>query len=169
MGIVISQSALRPHYLDASALVKLVIDEDYSARVRTYIFEPERSWRVCTSFCFAEALGALKLRNKRGELSDEGYLSGSRKLIRLVRDESIKVLEGDFSSLSAFAEAERMVKDYGIDFLDAFQLLSVKDSWGHLAPPSQPLLVTADGPLSKAAEGEGIKCWYCRETHQPKC
>ena len=169
MVIVTSQAALRPHYLDASAMVKLVIDEDYSARVRSYMFEPERSWRVCTSFCFAEALGALKLRNKRGELSDEGYLSGSRKLIHLVRNKSVEVLEGDFSSFTAFAEAERIVKDYSIDFLDAFQLVSVKDSWGHLAPPSQPLLVTADSALSKAAEGEGVKYWYCRETHQPKC
>jgi predicted nucleic acid-binding protein len=150
-------------------MVKLVVDEDYSSRVRNYMFEPERSWRVCTSFCFAEALGALKLRNKRGELSDKGYLAGSRKLIRLVREQSVKVLEGDFSSLATFAEAERIVKDHEIDFLDAFQLLSVKNSWRHLASSSQPLLVTADGDLSKAAESEGVKCWYCRETHQPKC
>ena len=160
---------LMPHYLDASVLVKLVVDEDCSSLVRDYMFDPGRSWRVCTSFCFAEAVGVLKSKNKRKKLSYEGYLAGSRKLIQLVRNESILVLEGDYSSLVAFAEAERIVKNYGIDFLDAFQLLSVKNSWKYLASPSQPILVTADGDLSKAAEGEGVKCWHCRETHQPKC
>jgi hypothetical protein len=133
------------------------------------MFAEGQSWRVCTSYCFAEAFGALKLRNKRGELSDNGYLGGSRKLIRLVREELVRVLEGEFSSLAAFAEAERMVSAYAIDFLDAFQLISVTSSWPQLAPPSQPILVTADGDLAKAAEREGIKFWYCRETHQPRC
>lgn len=164
-----TSSALRPHYLDASALVKLVIEEEYSSRVRDYMFDPERSWRVCTSYCFAEALGALKLRNKRAELSNKGYLAGCRKLIRFVREDSLEVIEGQFSSLKAFAEVERIVKAYPIDFLDALQLISVKESWSHLAPLSQPILVTADGDLAKAADNEGIKFWYCRETHRPSC
>lgn len=161
--------ALRPHYLDASALVKLVVDEEYSSRVRSYMFAESQSWRLCTSYCFAEALGALKLRNKRGELTDNGYLVGSRGLIRLVREELVRILEGDFSSLAAFAEAERIVNAYNIDFLDAFQVVSVKGSWPQLAPASQPILVTADRGLANAAEQEGIKFWYCRETHQPRC
>lgn len=168
-AVVSKQPALRPHYLDASALVKLVVDEEYSTRVRGYMFSEGQSWRVCTSYCFAEAFGALKLRNRRGELSDNGYIVGSRKLVRLVREELVRILEGEISSLTAFAEAERMVSAYAIDFLDAFQLISVKNSWPQLAPPSQPLLVTADGDLAKAAEREGIKCWYCRETHEPRC
>ncbi len=163
------KEVLRPHYLDASALVKLVIDEEYSSRVRGYMFTPDRSWQLCTSFCFAEALGALKLRNKRGELSDRGYLVGSRKLIRRVRENLLKVEDRDFASLTAFAEAERIVKIYAIDFLDAFQLVSLKAAWPFLAPPSQPILVTADSQLARAAVGEGIKCWNCRETNQPQC
>ncbi len=166
---VTAQTALRPHYLDASALVKLVIDEEYSSRIRGYMFSPEQSWRICTSYCFAEAFGVLKRRNKHRELSDIDYLAGTRGLIRLVRDERVSVVEGEFSSLAAFAEAERMVGAHRIDFLDAFQLISVKSSWPQLAPASQPILVTADGDLAKAAEREGIKFWYCRETHQPQC
>jgi len=149
-------------------MVKLVVDEEHSTRVRTYVFAPDQSWRLCTSYCFVEALGALKLKNKRGELSDRSYIAGSRRLTRLVRDHSIELLQGDFSSHGVFAEAERMVKAHNIDFLDAFQLISVKDSWPYLAPSSRPILITADGDLSKAAEKEGIRSWYCRETHRPK-
>lgn len=160
--------ALRPNYLDASALIKLVIDEEYSNRVRAYVFASEQSWRVCTSYCFVEALGALKLRYKRGELSDRGYIAGSRSLVRLIKNDSVKLIQGDFPFAASFPEAERMVRIYEIDFLDAFQLISVKYSWRYLASPSKPVLVTADGALSKAATAERVKCWYCRETHKPK-
>jgi predicted nucleic acid-binding protein len=164
-----NKSASRPHYLDASVLVKLVLDEDYSDRVRGYINASERSWRVCTSFCYSEAFGALKLKYKRGEISEKAYIAGSRSLVRLARDNRIEVLAGDFLSHQAFAEAERMVTAYGIDFIDAFQLISSKDSWSHLASPSQPILVTADGPLAKAAKGEDLRFWYVRETREPTC
>ena len=161
--------ALRPNYLDASALVKLVIDEEYSPRVRAFVFAPEQSWRVCTIYCFVEALGALKRQHAQGQLSERSYIAGSRRLVRLAKNDYIKLIEGDFPSAASFTEAEKMVKTHGIDFLDAFQLISVKGSWRYLASPSQPILVTADGKLSEAAEKEGLKCWYCRETHGPKC
>jgi predicted nucleic acid-binding protein len=150
-------------------LVKLAVDEDYSARVRSYVFAPSQSWRVCTSYCFVESLGALKLKHRRGELSERAYIAGNRRLMRLVKDDTLRILPGDFPHLSAFAEAERMVKTYGIDFLDAFQLISVRESWGYLAPPSQPILVTADGDLANAAKHETLLVWYCRETHRPTC
>lgn len=163
------KQVLRPHYLDASVLVKLVVDEKYSDRVRKYIFfNPICSWRICTSYCFAEALGVLKRKNYKEELSNKGYLAASRQLIRLVSQETLEIQEWDFSSLNAFAEAERMVKAYKIDFLDAFQIISVRESWSQLAKKSQPTLATADRGLAKAAEKEGIEFWYCRETNQPK-
>jgi len=87
----------------------------------------------------------------------------------MVRNNSLEVLKDDFISHSAFADAEKMAANYSIDFIDAFQLVSCKSSWADLASPSKPILVTADGPLFKAAEKEGVKCWYCRETHQPTC
>jgi predicted nucleic acid-binding protein len=159
-------SSLRPHYLDASALVKLVVDEEYSSRVRAHV--ETQSWRVCTSYCFVEALGALKLKKERGELSERAYTAASRRLIGTVRSSRIKILGDIPSSSVAFAEAERMVKAYNIDFLDAFQIISIKDSWHYLAAPSKPILITADNKLSKAATKEGIKSWYCRETRRPK-
>jgi predicted nucleic acid-binding protein len=162
------KQVLRPLYLDASVLVKLVFDEDYSDRVRKYIFDPVCSWRICTSYCFAEALGVLKRKNQKKELSNKGYLVASRQLIRLVSQETLEIQEGEFYSLNAFAEAERMVTAYEIDFLDAFQIISVRESWSQLAKKSQPILVTADRDLAKAAEKERIEFWYCRETNRPK-
>lgn len=164
MPIVTPTLALRPYYLDASVLVKLVVDELESAAARTYVFSPDRSWRICTSFCFIEAFGALKLKNKRRGLSDNGYVVGCRKLLRLVQEEKVKMIEVTMSSSSTLAECERLVSAYTIDFLDAFQLVSVKSSWPQLATPSQPILVTADGDLAKAAEREGIEYWLCRNT-----
>ena len=160
---------LRPNYLDASALVKLVVDEEYSSRVRAYVFAAEQSWRVCTAYCFVEALGVLKRRNATGCLSDRGYIAGSRRLIHLTKDDSIKLIEENFPTMVSFSAAETLVKNHGIDFLDAFQLLSVKESWKYLASPSAPILVTADAQLSKAATKERVKCWFVRETHRPKC
>ena len=159
-------SVLRPHYLDASALVKLVVEEKFSKRVQAYV--KTQSWRVCTSYCFYEALGVLKRKKERQELSERAYLASSRRLIGMAKNEYFKLVDGGpFSSVVA-ADAERMVKNHGIDFLDAFQLISVRDSWHYLAFPSKPILITADNKLSKAAKSEGIKVWFCRETHSPK-
>lgn len=162
MTAVTPNSLLRPYYLDASVLVKLVIEEPGSAAVRSYVFDAERSWRICTSFCFIESLGAVKLKKVRNEISDNGYIVGCRKLLRLVREGTIRILETEISTASKFAESERMVKAYNIDFLDAFQILSVKTSWPQLAAPSKPLLVTADGTLAKVGRCEGIECLLCR-------
>jgi len=86
----------------------------------------------------------------------------------MVRNEYVKLIDGTPFSVIAAGGAERIVKAYGIDFLDAFQIISVRDSWHYLAAPSKPILITADNKLSKAAKSEGIKAWFCRETHTPK-
>ncbi|MEO6022740.1 MAG: hypothetical protein ABIP64_06440 [Burkholderiales bacterium] len=163
-----STTYLRPHYLDASAMVKLVVDEEYSDRVRSYVLAPSQSWRLCTSYCFFESLNVLKAKTNRKELSDRGYIAGSRSLIRLVINSVIKLVHLDVLSTSGFAEGERLVKLHKIDFIDAFQVISIKNSWPQLAHPSRPLLVTADSGLSKAAEKEDIQVWFCRETKRPK-
>jgi uncharacterized protein with PIN domain len=46
---------VRVHYLDASALVKLLVDEPGSSRLKEY-FDNPNVFRM-TSLCFAEALG----------------------------------------------------------------------------------------------------------------
>ena len=164
-----TNKSLQPYYLDASALVKLVVDEPYSDRLRAYIYTPECSWRVCTSLCFAEAMGVLKRKQKNDDISQKAYVEGARRLMSMVRENRLEVLKDYFISHSDFAYAEKIANEYSIDFIDAFQMVSCKSSWDDLASPSKPVLVTADGALTKVAEKEGVKFWYCRETHQPKC
>ena len=72
-------------------------------------------------------------------------------------------------SFEVFSESERIFNEYNVDFVDAFQIVTVSRSWPMLGGKSVPLLVTADGALSKAATSEGIKVWYCRETRAPCC
>jgi predicted nucleic acid-binding protein len=164
-----SDTTLRPNYFDASAMVKLVVEEEFSDRVRSYAFAPSQSWRLCTSYCLVEALNVLKAKANREELSNRAYIAGSRRLVSLVKTETVRLVQTNFSFFDSFADAERQVRSYKIDFLDAFQLISINTSWSYLAPPSRPLLITADCKLAQAAEMEGIHAWFCRETHRPKC
>lgn len=169
MNMAKSAATLRPNYFDASAMVKLVVEEDFSDRVRSYAFAPSQSWRLCTSYCLVEAMNVLKAKANREELSNRGYIAGSRRLVRLVKTETVRLVQTNFLFLDSFAEAERLVRSYAIDFLDAFQIISISTSWSYLAPPSRPLLITADCKLAEAAEQEGIQAWFCRETHRPRC
>ena len=160
---------LRPNYFDASAMVKLVIDEEFSDRVRSYAFQPTQSWRLCTSYCFVEAINVLKAKSNRKEISNRSYMAGSRRLARLITTGQVRLVETDFSFLDSFVSAERLVRLHGIDFLDAFQLISINNSWSNLAPPHRPLFITADSKLAQSAEKEGIQAWLCRDTPSPKC
>lgn len=54
-------NSIRIHYLDASAIVKLFLDEDGSDRVRRY-FAAESNFNTRT-LCFAEALTVLKSKH----------------------------------------------------------------------------------------------------------
>lgn len=69
--------AVKIHYLDASATVKLFVEEDGSDILRNYF--NDRSVFQTISLCFAEALGALKVKNRKN-LSGEPYLSASEEL-----------------------------------------------------------------------------------------
>jgi len=74
---------IRTHYLDAFALVKLLIDEDGSAAVRSYL--GPHAIRRTTSLCFAETLGVLKAKHERSRISDEQYLASCEELMAHVR------------------------------------------------------------------------------------
>lgn len=161
--------ALRPHYLDASILVKLVITEKHSTEIKGYLNRPDCSWRATTEFCFAESLGVLKRKYKNEEISKKAYMSAVRRLISKIRNNSIKIVSDNFESHDIYSEAEGLVDKHDLDFVDAFQLVTVKHAWPMLGGASLPLFITADGPLYKVAEAEGIKVWYCRETNKPKC
>lgn len=63
-------------YLDASALVKLVVDEGDHEPVRTF-FQSNVNFGA-TSICLAEALGVVKAKWTHGRISEENYFAATR-------------------------------------------------------------------------------------------
>ena len=61
------EEMLRPHFLDSSVLVKLVIHEPGSDVLRQYF--GSHSWFVTSPLCISEAINVVK--RKRGKLTDE--------------------------------------------------------------------------------------------------
>ena len=71
-------------YFDASAAVKLAVKEHGYENVCNHFQKHRRHYM--TSLCFAEALGALKGKVRRKELSREGYFDACYLLISYLRD-----------------------------------------------------------------------------------
>jgi predicted nucleic acid-binding protein len=83
------QSTIRTAYLDASAIVKLLVHEDGSDVVRDYF--SRYSGFATTQLCFAETLGALKLKFKHQLLSTEDYLAACAELMAHLRGQTLRL------------------------------------------------------------------------------
>lgn len=155
------------HYLDASSLVKLFVDEDGARLVRDY-FNRESGFRV-TSLCFAETLGVLKSKYfYRKKISEESYLCACDELMACATQETILIVEVPISKRDTFSEVENLVRKYAIDVSDAFQIVTIKRDYFSQFSETQPLLITADEKLANAARQEGLKVWDClRESPPP--
>ena len=162
---------IRIHYLDASAMVKLFVDEEGSQALRSYFARESESEFYATSLCFAEALGVLKVKRfYRKEISDEDYLTACDQLLAYAADEIIELEDVKIKDRLVFIEVERLVSKYQpkIDVSDAFQIVSVKDNFfSRLENDSKPILITGDGNLAKAARQEGIRVWDCVTEPEP--
>lgn len=158
---------IRIHYLDTSALVKLFIDEIGSPMIRNYV--GNNSIFLTTSLCFAEALGVLKVKRfYRNELTDEQYLSACDELLAYVAYETIKIEDVEISDKSIFTKVEEIVRKYNIDLSDAFQIVSIKQNYySRFTNDSNPILITGDVDLAKAARQEKIRVWDCINESEP--
>jgi hypothetical protein len=79
--------AVKVHYFDASALVKLVADDADEEPGRKVLREYHRQHAhpgYTTSFCVAEAFGAFKLKFLRKRISEEQYIKCIRSFILTV-------------------------------------------------------------------------------------
>lgn len=153
-------SWVKPHYLDASALVKLVVDETDSQRLREF-FRGNTNFHA-TSLCLGEALGVLKGKWARRDISDDVYYSATRRLVidawgKRIGLDSVELLDPKMHS-----EIEAMAKKHSLDLSDALQLVTIlKGRFSALGPNSAPVLITADKGLATAAAAEGIRAWNC--------
>jgi len=159
MGII------KTHYLDASAIVKLLIDEDGSTVLREY-FRTNSVFHT-TSVCFVETLGVLKGKCLRKCITQDQYLTACEILIGQVRDEFIGIDEIKIADPQVYREVDNIAKRYSLDISDAFQIVTLKK--GFLSPfkgtASECILITADEKLANVARQEKLRVWNC--LHDP--
>jgi predicted nucleic acid-binding protein len=153
-------------YLDASALVKLVIDEGDHEPVRSF-FSSNTNF-CATSLCLAEALGVIKGKWNYGRISEEQYFEATRELIIWAWGKKIEIDDINFFSPDGQKAVEGLARKHNLDLSDALQLQTIlRGKYSHLGPNSASILITADGKLAKAAEGECIRTWNCIVTVPP--
>jgi predicted nucleic acid-binding protein len=161
-----TSTAVRTHCLDASALVKLYIEEQGSDDLRTYL-KGQANWYT-TPFCFFEALGVLKRKFKSRHPDDritpEKYRNAGFAMAAEYAARSKHLPDLDFTDPLIFKKVQDLCSKYqALDLSDAFQIISVRD--GYYSPmtrDSRTVLITADKDLKTAAEQEGIKVHLLR-------
>jgi len=150
----------KTRYLDASALVKLVIDEVDYAPVRLFF---QSNVNFCaTSLCLAEALGVIKAKWTYGRISEEKYFGATRELVINAWGGKIEINNVDLFSPEGLTPVEVLGRKHALDLSDALQLHTIlRGRYSVLGPNSASVLITADAKLAKAAELEGIRAWNC--------
>lgn len=151
---------VKTRYLDASALVKLVINEVDHAPVRLFF---QSNVNFCaTSLCLAEALGVVKAKWTYGRISEEEYFGATRELVINAWGGKIEINNVDLFSPEGLAPVEALGRKHTLDLSDALQLHTIlRGTYSVLGPHSASVLVTADARLAKAAKEEGIRAWNC--------
>ncbi len=161
---------VKAHYLDASALVKLVADDPDEARGRDVVrkYYREHSNMYATSYCVTEGLSAFKLKFLRKHIAENQYIEYVRDFIRTVIGANLQTDDVPILSSVVFSEAERLTKTHKIDFIDCFQVVTILRGRFHvLGPESKSILITGDRELAKAARAEGAKVWECTSEPAP--
>ena len=154
------RTTINTRYLDASALVKLLVDEGDCAPVRAFC-NGEPNTRT-TALCVAEALGVFKRKWKKKELTLEQYLQVTAQLLAEA-PHRIYETELDPSDHQVSAGVEALVRKHTeLDFVDALQLYTLRHGpFQHMINDSTSVLITADKNLAKAARAEGLRVWDC--------
>jgi predicted nucleic acid-binding protein len=160
------EKSIRTAYLDASAIVKLLVNEDGSDVVRDYV--SRHSVFATTQLCFAETLGALKLKFIHQLLSREQYLAACADLMAHLRGQTLEIEDIGISASTIFDEVERVAAKHALDVSDAYQLLTLqRGAFSSLTGDSRPILITADRDLAAAARKEGLRVWDCLREPAP--
>jgi predicted nucleic acid-binding protein len=161
--------AIRVHYFDASALVKLVADDVDEVPGRDILrkYHHEHGHRYAMSFCVAEALGALKRKFLRQTISEAQYLKYVKDLIRVVGN-TFEIDELEILLPVVRTEFEQLVAKYKIDFIDCLQIATIKHGKYRIFDgPSKSILITADRELARVARNEDIRVWECTTEPAP--
>ena len=163
---IVTFNSLQPGFLDASAAVKLVVNEDGSDRLLKS-FNPAGSFFI-TTFCLFEALGVLKRKWIKKEIMRDYYLQRCFLLFEYVKQKRLNIEELDINSYETFRLAVGFAQKYSLDLSDALQLVGLKHGrLSHFVQESKAMLVTADGDLEEAAKAEDLRVWNCATQETP--
>jgi predicted nucleic acid-binding protein len=162
--------AIKVHYFDASALVKLVADDpdEEPGRIALRKYHNQHAHPgYTTSFCIAEAFGALKSKFLRRKISQVQYLQSVKDLIRITGNtfqiDELRILDPIVND-----EFQRLSTKYRLDFVDCLQIVTIlKGQFRIFEGPSKSILITADRDLAKAARAEGARVWECSSENPP--
>lgn len=121
-----------------------------------------------TSFCFTEALSVFKREFLRGQMSLDAYISRVRDFVSETVESRLKIDEVPILDAILSREAERLVRKYEIDFVDALQVITIlHGKFSVLGAHSKSILITTDQELAKAARSEGAEVWECASQPPP--
>jgi predicted nucleic acid-binding protein len=160
-----------PRFYDASALVKLVADDEDEKPGQQALRDDYWSHTAsvyATPYCIAEAFKVFERKRDRERVTQAQYLRYLRdfrvKFLGLnLRQEAISILPSIVTT-----ETERLDTTYKIGFVDCFQIATLRHGrFRVLGPNSQAILITADRGLAKAARAEGAKVWECTREPAP--
>lgn len=150
-------------YLDASAIVKLYVDEPRSAEVKSVFYSQPKPFNT-TPLCLAEAFSVLKRKWTKKELATDAYLEAANNLTVAAWGQEIEVQDYGFIDPFVQKEVEKIVQTHNVDLSDALQLLTIlKGRHSGLVNQSLSWLITADKDLAAAAVATGVKVWNCME------
>ena len=153
-------------YLDASALVKVVVDEGDHEPIRSFFLNNVNLG--ATSLCIMEALGVLKAKWTHGRISEEQYFKASRQLIHFASGKKIEVEDIGLFTFQGLDAVQALAKKHSLDLSDALQLETIlRGKYAHLGPNSASVLITADAGLATAAIAERVRVWNCIKDPQP--
>ena len=157
---MITSYAVKVHYLDASALVKLVADDPDEEPGRDVLrqYYREHSNRYATSYCVTEAFSAFKSKFRRGRITEDQYIKYVKEFIHGVIGANLQIDEVPILKPLVFTEAERLIQKYKIDFIDCFQIVTMlHGQFRFFCLDSKSILITADREVAKAARAEGAR------------
>lgn len=162
--------AVKVHYLDASALVKLVADDpdEEPGRKNIRAFYQSNTNFYATSHCLSEALGVLKRKYSCKKLTKDEYIKAVMDFISKTVGDKLRIDDMPLLSPKLLAEAETLMAQHGLDFVDCVQIVTIlHGQFSVLVGDSQSVLITADKKLAKVARTKGARVWLCTDEPPP--
>lgn len=154
-----SDYPVRANLFDASALVKVYVDEPRCDIVREY-FHNCAPTKYTTPFCLYEALNILKRKRNDGHLSTEQYHKRCVSMVSWFRVGATRINDVDLMEPPVLFRVLALSDRHDLDVSDAFQIDSLKNGcFSRFGYHNASLLITADRALAAAAACENIKVW----------